>query len=61
MGVWMENLIKTHVTELERNSEGKFEQKSKPVTAHIFEFTTQINVEPDMKISGHRDGFVPVQ
>ena len=33
----------------------------KPVTAHLFEFTTQIAVDREMKIRGHRDGIVPVQ
>ncbi|EKM49889.1 glycosyltransferase family 2 protein [Phanerochaete carnosa HHB-10118-sp] len=33
----------------------------KPVTAHIYEYTTQISVSPSMKIEGAEKGFVPVQ
>ncbi|KAI9206504.1 chitin synthase 1 [Polychytrium aggregatum] len=32
-----------------------------PTTAHLFEFTTQIVVDRDMRIRSHRDGLVPVQ
>ncbi|TFY62620.1 hypothetical protein EVJ58_g3752 [Rhodofomes roseus] len=35
--------------------------KNKPVTAHIFEYTTQISVTPSMKIEGGDRGIVPVQ
>ncbi|KAF8727491.1 hypothetical protein AX14_007350 [Amanita brunnescens Koide BX004] len=34
---------------------------NKPVTAHIFEYTTQISVTPSMKIEGPEKGIVPVQ
>ncbi|GJF00218.1 glycosyltransferase family 2 protein [Phanerochaete sordida] len=33
----------------------------KEVTAHIYEYTTQISVSPSMKIEGAEKGFVPVQ
>jgi chitin synthase len=33
----------------------------KPVTAHLFEYTTQVCVTPDLKVHGHDNGFVPVQ
>jgi chitin synthase len=33
----------------------------KQVTAHIYEYTTQISVSPSMKIEGAERGFVPVQ
>ncbi|KAI8374498.1 chitin synthase 1 [Radiomyces spectabilis] len=33
----------------------------KPVKAHIYEFTTQISVDPDMKLKGADKGIVPVQ
>jgi chitin synthase len=33
----------------------------KPVTAHIYEYTTQISVTPSMKIEGAEKGHVPVQ
>ncbi|KAI5991704.1 glycosyltransferase family 2 protein [Pisolithus orientalis] len=33
----------------------------KPVTAHIYEYTTQISVSPSMKIEGAEKGIVPVQ
>ncbi|KAK3825572.1 MAG: chitin synthase 1 [Benniella sp.] len=33
----------------------------KPVTAHIYEYTTQITVDPEMGRSGHDKGYVPVQ
>ncbi|KAI0727135.1 glycosyltransferase family 2 protein [Fomitopsis betulina] len=35
--------------------------KNKPVTAHIFEYTTQISVTPSMKLEGADRGIVPVQ
>ncbi|KAJ3033368.1 Chitin synthase, class 1 [Rhizophlyctis rosea] len=33
----------------------------KPVTAHLFEFTTQLAVDKEMHIRSHKDGIVPVQ
>ncbi|KAL4080486.1 glycosyltransferase family 2 protein, partial [Scleroderma citrinum] len=33
----------------------------KPVTAHIYEYTTQISVTPSMKIEGAEKGIIPVQ
>ncbi|KAI6101914.1 glycosyltransferase family 2 protein [Pisolithus sp. B1] len=33
----------------------------KPVTAHIYEYTTQISVSPSMEIEGTEQGIVPVQ
>ncbi|RPD56704.1 glycosyltransferase family 2 protein [Lentinus tigrinus ALCF2SS1-7] len=33
----------------------------KPVTAHIYEYTTQISVTPSMKLEGAERGIVPVQ
>ncbi|EIW81631.1 glycosyltransferase family 2 protein [Coniophora puteana RWD-64-598 SS2] len=33
----------------------------RPVTAHIYEYTTQISVTPSMKIEGAEKGIVPVQ
>ncbi|KAI8347942.1 glycosyltransferase family 2 protein [Mortierella sp. GBAus27b] len=33
----------------------------KPVTAHIYEYTTQITIDPEMGRSGHDKGYVPVQ
>ncbi|KII90552.1 glycosyltransferase family 2 protein [Plicaturopsis crispa FD-325 SS-3] len=33
----------------------------KPVTAHIYEYTTQISVSPNMKIEGAEKGVVPIQ
>ncbi|KDQ51532.1 glycosyltransferase family 2 protein [Jaapia argillacea MUCL 33604] len=33
----------------------------KPVTAHIYEYTTQISITPSMKIEGFERGVVPVQ
>ncbi|KZT69531.1 glycosyltransferase family 2 protein [Daedalea quercina L-15889] len=35
--------------------------KNKPVTAHIYEYTTQISVSPSMKLEGADRGIVPVQ
>ncbi|KAM6493804.1 glycosyltransferase family 2 protein [Amanita muscaria] len=48
MGAYQENVAKNLVD-------------SKPVTAHIFEYTTQISVSPSMKIEGPEKGIVPVQ
>lgn len=33
----------------------------KPVTAHIYEYTTQISIDPEMKFKGAEKGLVPVQ
>jgi len=33
----------------------------KPVTAHIYEYTTQISVSPSLKIEGAEKGVVPIQ
>ncbi|KAI9485571.1 MAG: chitin synthase 1 [Benjaminiella poitrasii] len=33
----------------------------KPVKAHIYEYTTQISIDPDMNIKGSDKGIVPVQ
>ena len=33
----------------------------KPVTAHLFEYTTQVCVTPDLRVHGHEKGYVPVQ
>ncbi|KAF8551876.1 glycosyltransferase family 2 protein [Imleria badia] len=33
----------------------------KPVTAHIYEYTTQISISPSMRIEGAEEGVVPVQ
>ncbi|KAI8376085.1 chitin synthase 1 [Radiomyces spectabilis] len=33
----------------------------KPVTAHIYEYTTQLSVDPDMKFKGADKGMVPCQ
>ncbi|KAL0079551.1 chitin synthase [Phycomyces blakesleeanus] len=35
--------------------------EDKPVTAHIYEFTTQISIDSDMKLRGADKGIVPVQ
>ncbi|KAH6594845.1 hypothetical protein BASA50_006319 [Batrachochytrium salamandrivorans] len=48
MGVYQEGIMKDHVNE-------------KPVTAHLFEYTTQVCVTPDLKVHGHEKGYVPVQ
>ncbi|KAF4580727.1 Chitin synthase, class 1 [Pleurotus pulmonarius] len=34
---------------------------NKPVTAHIYEYTTQISVNPSLKIEGAEKGIIPVQ
>jgi chitin synthase len=34
---------------------------NQPVTAHIYEYTTQICVSPNLKIEGGEKGYVPVQ
>ncbi|KAJ3116646.1 Chitin synthase, class 2 [Nowakowskiella sp. JEL0407] len=61
MGIWMEDLIKTSITEAIQTPNGGIELSSKPVTAHVLEFTTQVNVDPDMKVQGFEDGLVPMQ
>jgi chitin synthase len=33
----------------------------KAVTAHLFEYTTQVCVTPDLKVHGHERGYCPVQ
>ncbi|KAF5340785.1 hypothetical protein D9611_007290 [Ephemerocybe angulata] len=48
MGAYQEGVAKTKVG-------------TKPVTAHIYEYTTQISVTPSLKIEGGEKGFVPVQ
>ncbi|KAJ3021627.1 Chitin synthase, class 1 [Thoreauomyces humboldtii] len=48
MGIYAPGLERTQV-------------ESKNVTGHIYEFTTQIAVDKDLNIRGHRDGIVPVQ
>ncbi|CAB4446357.1 unnamed protein product [Rhizophagus irregularis] len=39
----------------------KKEVNKKPVTAHIFEYTTQLCLDPDMKPVGEKVGFTPIQ
>ncbi|KAI1317579.1 Chitin synthase, class 1 [Mortierella claussenii] len=48
MGVYQDGVAKNIVND-------------KPVTAHIYEYTTQVTVDPDMGRSGHEKGYVPVQ
>ncbi|KAI8816432.1 chitin synthase-domain-containing protein [Fimicolochytrium jonesii] len=48
MGVYQDGVMKDHVNE-------------KPVTAHLFEYTTQVAVDPQLNIKGYDKGFVPVQ
>ncbi|KAF8633773.1 hypothetical protein AX15_001279 [Amanita polypyramis BW_CC] len=48
MGAYQENVAKNLVD-------------NKPVTAHIFEYTTQISVTPSMRIEGPEKGIIPVQ
>lgn len=48
MGAYQENVAKNLID-------------NKPVTAHIFEYTTQISVTPSMRIEGPEKGIVPVQ
>lgn len=40
---------------------GKNVVNGKPVTAHIYEYTTQISVDPDLKFRGQEKGIMPVQ
>ncbi|RKP01104.1 hypothetical protein CXG81DRAFT_12399 [Caulochytrium protostelioides] len=48
MGAYQEGLVKTSV-------------EGQEVSAHLFEYTTQICVDPDMRIRGTDSGLVPVQ
>lgn len=48
MGAYQDGVAKNYVN-------------GKAVTAHIYEYTTQISVSPSMKIEGAEKGFVPVQ
>ncbi|KAF9431630.1 Chitin synthase, class 1 [Entomortierella beljakovae] len=48
MGVYQDGVAKNMVND-------------KPVTAHIYEYTTQITVDPEMGRSGAEKGYVPVQ
>ncbi|KAI7860767.1 chitin synthase 1 [Circinella umbellata] len=48
MGVYQEGVAKNIV-------------EGKPVTAHIYEYTTQVSVDPDMQLNGSEKGMVPVQ
>ncbi|KAI8901033.1 chitin synthase-domain-containing protein [Globomyces pollinis-pini] len=48
MGVYQNGIMKDHVN-------------GAPVTGHIFEYTTQVCVTPELKVQGHEKGYVPVQ
>ncbi|KAI8907300.1 chitin synthase-domain-containing protein [Gorgonomyces haynaldii] len=48
MGCYQEGLMKDSVN-------------GKEVTAHLFEYTTQVAVTTELKVQGHEKGFVPVQ
>ncbi|KAJ3346606.1 Chitin synthase, class 2 [Entophlyctis luteolus] len=48
MGVYQDGIMKNKVGE-------------EDVTAHVFEYTTQLCIDPDMNISGAQQGIVPVQ
>ncbi|KAF9584922.1 Chitin synthase, class 1 [Lunasporangiospora selenospora] len=48
MGVYQDGIAKNIVND-------------KPVTAHIYEYTTQVSIDPEMGRSGHDKGYVPVQ
>ncbi|KAG0239508.1 Chitin synthase, class 1 [Actinomortierella wolfii] len=48
MGVYQDGIAKNIVND-------------KPVTAHIYEYTTQVTIDPEMGRSGHDKGYVPVQ
>ncbi|KAH0832307.1 glycosyltransferase family 2 protein [Lanmaoa asiatica] len=48
MGAYQDGIAKSIVNE-------------RPVTAHIYEYTTQISVSPSMEIEGAEKGIVPVQ
>lgn len=40
---------------------GKNVVNGKPVTAHIYEYTTQLSIDPDLKFKGREKGIMPVQ
>lgn len=40
---------------------GKNMVNGKPVTAHIYEYTTQLSIDPDLKFRGREKGIMPVQ
>lgn len=48
MGIYQEGIMKESVN-------------GRPVSAHIFEYTTQVCVTSELKIQGFQQGFVPVQ
>ncbi|KAF9999098.1 Chitin synthase, class 1, partial [Entomortierella chlamydospora] len=48
MGVYQDGVAKNIVND-------------KPVTAHIYEYTTQVTIDHDMKLTGAEKGYVPVQ
>ncbi|KAJ3160813.1 Chitin synthase, class 2 [Geranomyces michiganensis] len=48
MGVYQDGVMKDHVNE-------------KAVSAHLFEYTTQVAVDQQLKMKGHEKGYVPVQ
>ncbi|KIY66737.1 glycosyltransferase family 2 protein [Cylindrobasidium torrendii FP15055 ss-10] len=48
MGVYQEGIAKNALNNV-------------PVTAHVFEFTTQVSVTPNLRIEGAEKGYVPVQ
>jgi chitin synthase len=48
MGVFQTGIMKDHVN-------------GTPVTAHLFEYTTQVCVTHDLKVQGHENGYVPIQ
>ncbi|KAF9196745.1 Chitin synthase, class 1 [Haplosporangium sp. Z 27] len=48
MGVYQDGVAKNIVND-------------KPVTAHIYEYTTQVTIDPEMGRSGAEKGYVPVQ
>ncbi|KAJ3006591.1 Chitin synthase, class 2 [Thoreauomyces humboldtii] len=48
MGVYQDGVMKDHVNE-------------KPVTGHLFEYTTQVAVDAHLTMKGHEKGYVPVQ
>ncbi|GAA5928047.1 hypothetical protein JCM3775_002798 [Rhodotorula graminis] len=48
MGVYQDGVAKNEVA-------------GKPVTAHIYEYTTQLSIDPNMKVKSAERGLVPVQ
>jgi chitin synthase len=48
MGVYQEGIAKNHVNQRE-------------VTAHVYEYTTQVSLDSDLKFKGAEKGIVPVQ